>query len=450
MKKRFTFLTLILLLVFSHSAKTENTKVIKMIISGISAGTYNSLEEDFFLTGRTHSLITEDVNSFDLHWCVNNSDFFSSSFTELGLYPYQPYIFYADQSWTPQASGVAHIKAWITNVNGDGEDVLGADTVYKTLEFHPNLMAKKALIETFSSINCGSCAVAAPIIRNLVIDNYENLTALYYHPSQTEGSPLTLYNSKHTKARADYYQVGGTPFAVVSNLYASSALHVTQEIINLELQKVSPVSLTGSFFLNAAESGSTVSLSSSIDINNPNYKLFIVLLEEHVEFEEPPGFNGEQEFYYVMRNFITDTEGYSLPPLKANEPWLVEVNFDSDPEKLVQEQLSVIAFVQNLENREILQAARLAKSSLNVEARLPEAKFSAYPNPANSTLMIRLQSPEQAHQINIYDLNGQRVYSAQNESFHYPINIENLGEGFYFVEILQSQARLTNKILITR
>lgn len=138
MKKRFTFLTLILLLVFSHSAKTENTKVIKMIISGISAGTYNSLEEDFFLTGRTHSLITEDVNSFDLHWCVNNSDFFSSSFTELGLYPYQPYIFYADQSWTPQASGVAHIKAWITNVNGDGEDVLGADTVYKTLEFHPD------------------------------------------------------------------------------------------------------------------------------------------------------------------------------------------------------------------------------------------------------------------------------------------------------------------------
>jgi hypothetical protein len=89
-----------------------------------------------------------------------------------------------------------------------------------------------------------------------------------------------------------------------------------------------------------------------------NYKLFVVLIEKVIDWGTPPGSNGEVIFYNVMKKFLPDVSGIDLPGSWSNGDNnsyeeslnIGEVNVYSMGE------LAVIAFIQDADTKEILQA----------------------------------------------------------------------------------------------
>ncbi|NLF41945.1 MAG: hypothetical protein GX587_04560, partial [Bacteroidales bacterium] len=77
----------------------------KMVISGLSIGTYNSTDEDFSPGGWAYSLLSAGLQSFDLNWSINGSETYTTSFSGMNLLPYEPYYFLPGQYWTPDVQG---------------------------------------------------------------------------------------------------------------------------------------------------------------------------------------------------------------------------------------------------------------------------------------------------------------------------------------------------------
>jgi len=427
----------------------------KMVISGLSVGTYNSTDEDFTPGGWAYSLLSAGLQSFDLNWSINGSETHTTSFTGLNMLPYEQYYFLPEHYWTPDVQGLVPLKVWITNVNGEGANIPGSDTLSRVLEFYHGLYPKNGLIESFSSINCGSCVVAGQHIKNLIDENYERLTALLYHPQLHENSPLSVYNPKDTKARADYYNVTGTPYAVVPGIFYGYALDLSEQLVNLELHKKSPFLINGYYLFDDDRSTVNISLSSTIDVNNPDVSLFAVLLEEHVSFPEPPGSNGDSAFYYVMRSFISGPEGFEIPLLHAGEVREFYSKFDSDIENLNQDELSVIAFVQNKSTKELLQAKRLIRGSVGITQNTVDECYHIFPNPASEKLYIRsLKQMVGIFEISVYHPDRKLARSMKADfsanGTMAELSIAGLPAGIYFVEIKNNTYRQIEKLIIAR
>ncbi len=427
----------------------------KMVISGLSIGTYNSTDEDFSPGGWAYSLLSAGLQSFDLNWSINGSETYTTSFSGMNLLPYEPYYFLPGQYWTPDVQGQVPLKVWITNVNGEGFGIPGSDTLSRVLEFYPDMYPKNGLIESFSSINCGSCVVAGQLIKNLIDANYDRLTALLYHPQLHENSPLSVYNPKDTKSRADYYNVTGTPYAVLPEIFFGYALDLNQQIIDLELQKKTPFHIQGYYAFDDERSTVNILLSSSIEINNPDVRLFVVLLEEHVSFPEPPGSNGDSVFYYVMRSFISGPEGFEIPLLPAGEVKEFYSKFDSDVENLNQDELSVIAFVQNRNTRELLQAVRLTKSSVGNIQYTEDSFCMLFPNPTSENLYVKpTKQMKGEYDISVYHPDGKLLRSMRADFSSIgsiaELNIAGFPAGLYLVEIKGQAYRQTEKLIIAR
>lgn len=450
--RNVVFVSLTFLLAVVSNATDKNSK---MVISGLSAGTYNSTDEDFAPGGWAYSLLSAGLQSFDLNWSINGSETYTTSFSGINLLPYEKYYFQPGQYWTPDVQGQVPLKVWITNVNGEGSGIPGSDTLSRVLEFYPDMYPKNGLIESFSSINCGSCVVAGQYIKNIIEENYDRLTALLYHPQLHENSPLSVYNPNDTKARAEYYNVTGTPYAVVPGIFFGYALDLSQQIIELELQKRTPFHIQGYYTLDDERSTINVSLSSSIETNNPDFRLFVVLLEEHVSFPEPPGSNGDSAFYYVMRSFISGPEGFEIPLLPSGEIREFYSKFDSDVENLDQDELSVIAFVQNRSTREVLQAVRLTKGSVGYTQYLEDSYCRVFPNPASEILYIKpTKEMKGEYEISVYHPDGKLLRSLRTNFSAYgsiaEISIADLPVGLYMVEIKGQVYRQTEKLIIAR
>ncbi len=88
-----------------------------------------------------------------------------------------------------------------------------------------------------------------------------------------------------------------------------------------------------------------------------NLRAFIVITEEEIIYDTPPGTNGEVDFYNVMRKMLPNANGTTLnnfadgDVVSINESWNV-ASYVNDIS-----QLAVVAFVQDLTTREVFQAA---------------------------------------------------------------------------------------------
>lgn len=77
-------------------------------------------------------------------------------------------------------------------------------------------------------------------------------------------------------------------------------------------------------------------------------------------------------------------------------------------------------------------------------------KISIHPNPANDVLNIHLLEEANIHQVDVYSMNGSRVYSnlnAQELGRNFTINTSDLPNGMYFIQI-QGESKIYLKNFI--
>jgi hypothetical protein len=242
-----------------------------------------------------------------------------------------------------------------------------------------------AVVELFTGAQCPPC-VSADIAFDAALKTYKPTQAIFlqYHLHIPGPDPLTNTDSE---ARQKYYgdEIQGTPTTFLDGKttpplggfrqHGKERFDTLSKLINeaLETEPGAQVKVT------ATRKGDKVDLAADVtDLKKPGDKvrLRFVVIEEVVRY---PGRNGQRLHEHVVRAFPGGVEGFPLKektakPIasftladlqKSLNAYLEEHKFPEDARPLRLDNLKVVAFVQNDDNKEILQAA---------QAEIPEAK----------------------------------------------------------------------------
>ena len=214
------------------------------------------------------------------------------------------------------------------------------------------------LLESFTNTGCGPCAMYNPAMDALIANNLDKLVAIKYHvnwPLATD--PMYLHNTTDNGARTSYYGVNSVPHVVVDgNRFSGNSGNITQSIINQLTVIESPMEMRLSWELNADRTVVTVHVMGRASTAvQGNLKVYVGVIEKEIHFNSAPGNNGEKDFYQVMKKLLPNQQGQSIGEMAAGDyfaysySWQVANFYDLD-------QIDAIAWVQNGNNKEVIQA----------------------------------------------------------------------------------------------
>jgi len=222
------------------------------------------------------------------------------------------------------------------------------------------------LLEHFTQASCGPCATYNPSIHSLLVANPSKVTSIMYHTSWPGYDPMYNDNTSDNGARTSYYGVTSVPNSVLDgNYYNGHPNGWNINTVNARYAVPSPFTLSINQHLSAGNDTLFVTMlvEATADVTGP-LSAYMVVIEEHVHFNSPPGSNGERDFYNVMKKMLPTKTGISLPtPMLAGEYaiiesyWVLANVYDIS-------QLSVVGFVQNPTSKEVHQSANLLETAM--------------------------------------------------------------------------------------
>ena len=237
-----------------------------------------------------------------------------------------------------------------------------------------------ALVELFTGAQCPPC-VAADIAFDAMAQTYKptDVVLLQYHLHIPGPDPLTNQDSEN---RARYYGIRSTPTVVINGKTGpalggfkgnAKAKYVeATDALKEELEKSGNSTLD----LTAATNGETIELTAKFSkVNNPErFALRFCVIEEEVRYQ---GRNNQRLHHHVVRGFpgglngqaVEQTTGslqatLDLKKLKAQlESYLDSSNaqrpYPDSERPLELKKLKAVAFLQNAETKEIINAAQV-------------------------------------------------------------------------------------------
>lgn len=230
---------------------------------------------------------------------------------------------------------------------------------------------RMVLIEKGSNASCGPCAAQNPgfhSMLNTVDDKHIAISYQWYFPGY---DPMNEHNPVEANARFNtYYGQNGVPTAMIDGTvptnaypgfnggYAGSPAGFSASMINNRYEVASPFDISIDYTVTPSTVTAEVTVTASQNVTANQLKLRIAVIERVISFDSPPGTNGEETFYNVMKKFLPGTSGLNLPSSWTagqsetfTQSWTHQNVYDFS-------QLAVVAFVQNDTNKEVLQAAR--------------------------------------------------------------------------------------------
>jgi len=174
-----------------------------------------------------------------------------------------------------------------------------------------------------------------------------------YHTSWPGYDPMYNQNPADPDSRVDYYGVSGVPGVFVDGTISGQPSMVTTSLISQ--QKAFPAacgvrveeSLTG----NTATINVTV--TSLVDFAPGNYKMYVAIIEQMVNYTTAPGSNGEKDFPNVLRKLLP-TAGITVPALAAGETFTTTQTY-TFPTYVDATDLRTVVFIQENSSKSILQ-----------------------------------------------------------------------------------------------
>ncbi|MCX7909729.1 MAG: choice-of-anchor D domain-containing protein [Ignavibacteria bacterium] len=278
-------------------------------------------------------------------------------------------------------------------------------THYSSISDSPRLV----LIEEATNTSCGPCAAQNPTFQRFINNNFSVVIPLIYHawwPGNND--PMYLENTTMNTARIKYYgidqqgvpnvRVNGLTATPTGNWYAGAAgdtLAIKNEVDKYRGTN-SPITLTVAE--NRSGTQSTVQVNISTTQSLVGKKLRVAVVEYYISYASAPGTNGEKEFYWVARNMLPDANGTTLDiQAGSNKSYTFNYSIKSSWKA---SQIYIVAFIQDDQTKEVLQAAQNLKvAKVNVEAQNPfitiprkgqlEYSFNVT-NPSNELLRVNV------------------------------------------------------------
>ena len=222
--------------------------------------------------------------------------------------------------------------------------------------------SKIVLFEDFANVSCVPCVISNNIIESLTKSTYgpSKLVAIKFptnFPSPSD--PFYLAKSDYCDQRMEYYNIFFAPTTIVDGVLRPVSTDSTDVIAAVDER----LATTPRFEIQVKDSVGgenyfiTISLNiiNSTGLNLDEVVLHTVVTETEIEFETPPGSNGETKFYDVMRDMLPTNLGETL----SNIIQTGEINYQFEEAIFSNWNLShlnVVAYIQNISTKEVYQA----------------------------------------------------------------------------------------------
>jgi hypothetical protein len=268
------------------------------------------------------------------------------------------------------------------------EETLDAEYIKQAVPFKPKSYSGRAgnenrvvLVELFTGAQCFPC-IAADTAFDALLDTYRpsDVVMLQYHIHAPTPDPLT---NPDTEARSKYYDVAGTPTYFLNGHDGPKAMGPKQAAKQAYAQLFSNIGdelkteTKATIRLKAQRKGDKIDINadiSGLDTVGEKVRLRIVVVEEKVRYQ---GSNGQRLHHHVVRGFAGGVDGVKLDKAASKHEKSVQVSeltkslndyltafhqkypFRDDDWPLDLKNLKVVAFIQNDDDKKVIQAAEV-------------------------------------------------------------------------------------------
>ncbi|MBS7785984.1 T9SS type A sorting domain-containing protein [Flavobacterium sp. CYK-55] len=379
------------------------------------------------ISGTIKNMGTTDINSFDVNWQIDNGAIYTQNVTGLTLAAGQTYNYSHPNTWdaTP---GLYSLKAWVSNVNGAGNDGDSAnDSMTKQVSVASGSVARFPLYEKFSSATCAPCYSFNTTYFNPFMNtgtNSQDLALINYQVNWPgTGDP---YYTAEIGARVQYYGINAAPTLLVdSKEGTNSNAALLQSALNAEKLKPAFFGLSATHQLDLEDL--TVNINTMPYLTG-NYKIHVAVVEK--ETTGNVATNGETSFHNVMMKMVPDPNGTAVDfthdvatthTLQGN---LAGLNIEELND------LAVVVFIQDQATKAIMQAAYSTDLLANNTFNKSFARI--WPNPSTGIINIKT---ENTVTLEITDITGKVVYPAAQVNAGDSVNLSFLQKGMYLAKM---------------
>lgn len=325
------------------------------------------------------------------------------------------------------------------------------------------------LIEEFTSLTCQPCVQATGVLNEVLAANPGRVISIRHHLNiPLPNDPFYKANPTDADARKTFYNFSGIPYARIDGEFVVDPRkkNEVQSRVAGELTATSTASIKVMQLPDDVTPGKmnvTVEIQSGSEALN-GLRLRVAAVEAYINDPSVrdlnlPGYNGETEFFDVMRDLLPSSDGELLTQAANTKrtysySYMVGAGWK-------QEQMYSVAYIQDPFDTRILQAGFSPKpvSSVRVVGGKLLAGYAlseSHPNPATdaATIGYTIAAPQNV-QLAIYNLSGaliarfdQGMRAAGTHDAR--LDLAGIPAGSYTVALEAGEFRASTKLNVTR
>jgi hypothetical protein len=285
---------------------------------------------------------------------------------------------------------------------------------------------RMVLVEEATNASCPPCAAMNPDFHALLEANSDKVVSIMYQVWWPGFDPMYEDNTQDVDARVPYYtDITGAPTAVIDGSVPTNSVAgfngpwpgapagFSQELID-DAWAI-PASFDIEIDYTATPEGVNIDATATCtqDVSG-NLTMIIAIIEKEIIWDSSPGTNGETEFYHVMKKMLPSATGLSLAnSYSVGETIMTSQSWNDLSTVYNPDELAVVAFIQNVDTKEVLQAVMADDAVFSPFYTLDAATVSTVnldplcEPEVNPTVEIRNNGSEELTSVDInYDING--------------------------------------------
>ena len=428
-------------------------------IENTNMKTYYKVGEPITISVNAYRTGKKIITSYDYNYSIKGIAYSQSITCDSICEVYPRITLYHGTTFVPDSILTYEIKIWFSNLNGN--TTISSDTFNFSFVTYTNAVQRKVLHEIFTSSTCGTCKFANQKILQIFNENEDKYACIKYHMNfPGTGDPYFIHEGNDRK---NYYLLEGIPYMAVDGKYYNGNPNLySSALLNTEYNEPAFVDFNAIFKYDSAKKFTTsITVMPLKDYKGSN-RLFVALVEK--ETIKNIKTNGETEFYYVFKKFMTNSQGDSVTLIKNKDTVYnysyefkgeyrlpengLEASINDSIEHSVEEFYNIMAvyWIQNYSTKEVLQAGWVdAATSMINQNQNTETKIIIYPNPSHGNITISSSSP--INTVKVFNLLGQEITVIHNVVSN-ECNISTIAykSGFYLVQIDTKDGVITRKL----
>ncbi|HKK10802.1 MAG TPA: T9SS type A sorting domain-containing protein [Bacteroidales bacterium] len=303
-----------------------------------------------------------------------------------------------------------------------------------TLNSSAQFPAQKVLIEVATGTWCASCPTAVQMIDKLHEEGYEIAVVKYHDNDPYENEASIFRNTFYDIQFFPTIHVDGTQLSPWNSYQQLESLY--QDAI--ENERDYQIELSSDWLEEDSMMVRAVITKNSETVA-ADHRFFMAVTESKI----PDVWHGQTEVSYAERLLLPVKEGMELS-FESDSKIVQEFSFSISAE-WNKDHLEFVAFVQDIETKEVRQATFFSSNQVFIQEH-EKIAIAVYPNPASK--FIKISGYRDEGFIRIFNPTGKEIVAALLQDEESIVDVSNISPGLYIIKGQAGNQHFQKKVLI--